>query len=334
MGHVLSDPTKAKKSRRLDHIDGLRGIAALAVVVHHNDLIPGIDLGRYGVLVFFIISGYVVPFSLSAAHSRPLAAFALSRLFRLYPAYWLSMALALALGQTVPLSHLLVNLTMAQRFLAVPDLLGVYWTLAVELLFYFGCAALFLAGILDRRNALVNLAVLLTLATAGAAAIRLAIGWPAPFAWLGFFSLMVGGAALRRFDLEGRCLSWRAYGVIAVLVTIQAAAMAAVYADPAHDRSGMGEAMIWGMAAVTFLAFRALPNLMPPGSARLGRISYSLYLLHNPVGLMAAGVVGVAGAVGATASIAMSIGAAYLCWAVLEQPCIRIGHRLIARMER
>ena len=51
------------------------------------------NAGRFGVALFFLISGFVIPFSFK--EPRPLLRFALSRFFRLYPAYWLSLMLAL-----------------------------------------------------------------------------------------------------------------------------------------------------------------------------------------------------------------------------------------------
>lgn len=94
--------------RRYENIDALRAIAATLVVVQHffGDIVReardpqgpfaqlaemsmnGVDLGRFGVVLFFLISGFVVPFSIRGA--RPLQRFAISRFFRLYPALWLA----------------------------------------------------------------------------------------------------------------------------------------------------------------------------------------------------------------------------------------------------
>lgn len=95
--------------RRLENIDGLRAIAALSVLVQHmfGDMLrhSGVestplypytsawvhhfDLGRFGVVLFFLISGFVVPFSIKG--NKPLRRFAISRFFRLYPALWLAL---------------------------------------------------------------------------------------------------------------------------------------------------------------------------------------------------------------------------------------------------
>ena len=94
---------------RLDHIHGLRGLAAVAVVIEHAALIArasgaslfsgvlhAIDLGRFGVVLFFLISGLVIPFSFSG--ETPLRTFAIRRAFRLYPVYWLSIPVLALVG--------------------------------------------------------------------------------------------------------------------------------------------------------------------------------------------------------------------------------------------
>ena len=83
----------------------LRGLAALAVVFDHASyyvlhhvrtlVYQWFDPGNYGVFVFFIISGYIVPASLERKGS--VRTFWVSRLFRLYPLYLLAVGLAVAL---------------------------------------------------------------------------------------------------------------------------------------------------------------------------------------------------------------------------------------------
>lgn len=113
-----------------------------------------VNLGQVGVVIFFVISGMVIPYSLKQGR-HALAVFAVSRFFRLYPAYWFSIALAVAssdwfLSTPVPLSTVLINMTMLQAAVQTPDLFGVYWTLIIEMFFYVACAALFSVGLLGK----------------------------------------------------------------------------------------------------------------------------------------------------------------------------------------
>ena len=138
---------------RFSELDGLRGIAALAVVAYHFGypavqnyprIAPepySIPLGELGVQLFFIISGYVI--LLSAIKSGSALKFGISRFARLYPTYWLALAVAAAVyflygnpGRDITVAQTLVNATMMQRFMLVDNVDQVYWTLAIELQFY------------------------------------------------------------------------------------------------------------------------------------------------------------------------------------------------------
>ena len=133
---------------RLVLLDGLRLLAALSVLSYHFtvrdspawgphpwEMFPGIsDVTQYadlGVNLFFIISGFVVPMT---AWGRSTSAFAASRVSRLFPAYWLSVAattvLALVLWPRDGLSlwESIANLTMAHSAVDITSVDGVYWT--------------------------------------------------------------------------------------------------------------------------------------------------------------------------------------------------------------
>ena len=89
-------------SGRLAWLDALRGLAALCVVFDHatdvvlraaHDLVyRWADPGQYGVFVFFLVSGYIIPASLERKGS--IRVFWISRAFRLYPLYALAVAIA------------------------------------------------------------------------------------------------------------------------------------------------------------------------------------------------------------------------------------------------
>lgn len=138
---------------RFRELDGLRGIAALAVLVYHftgpynshytTDPRPIFDFpfGAFGVQLFFLISGFVI--LMSADRAKQPSDFIISRAARIYPAYWASLILALAVGFFFQLKvaeltawEILINFSMMQRWLLVPNAVDVYWTLAVELQFY------------------------------------------------------------------------------------------------------------------------------------------------------------------------------------------------------
>src|SRR3954463_8676156 len=124
--------------RRMAWLDGLRAIAALLVVYAHlsHYLLRGardvsaewLHAGPAGVMLFFLVSGYIIPASLERHGS--LRAFWVSRLCRLTPLYVVVAALVAGLGATglVPLDPFLpahpVTAAVAHATM-LPFLLGV-----------------------------------------------------------------------------------------------------------------------------------------------------------------------------------------------------------------
>lgn len=126
-------------NKRLTQIDLLRGIAALSVIIQHIwvQFMPHseyMDYGVFGVYLFFWISGYIITFSVW--NNTSTLNFTIARCFRLYPVYWLSILLYVLIYGVSNYNIILINISMFQRFIGVEDLLGVYWTLQVELMFY------------------------------------------------------------------------------------------------------------------------------------------------------------------------------------------------------
>jgi peptidoglycan/LPS O-acetylase OafA/YrhL len=155
----------AQTAGRLAWLDALRGFAALCVVFDHGStlllrpvrdvLYQWLNLGQYGVFVFFLVSGYIVPASLERKGS--LSAFWTSRAFRLYPMYAAALVLATVAYETGrgtlrgaeqhPLTSIASWLLMLPNLLAGPNVPNVIWTLSYEMVFYLLLAALFSWGV-------------------------------------------------------------------------------------------------------------------------------------------------------------------------------------------
>jgi peptidoglycan/LPS O-acetylase OafA/YrhL len=154
---------------RLAWLDALRGFAALCVVFDHGStllLLPvrtflyrWLDLGQYGVFLFFLVSGYIVPASLERKGSA--RGFWISRAFRLYPLFVLAVAASAVAYQTGhgtfanagahPLTAVLSWLFMLQNLNTGLNVPVVTWTLSYEMVFYLLLAALFSWGV-HRRS--------------------------------------------------------------------------------------------------------------------------------------------------------------------------------------
>lgn len=282
---------------RLGELDALRGLAALAVVAYHYttfyaqevghvDPLPfGFAAGNYGVHLFFLISGYVIFMTLE--RTRDAMDFVVSRFSRLYPAYWVAMAITASVvftiglpGQRLAPRELLLNLTMIQQILGAEPLDGSYWTLQVELFFYAQMLFWFAVGQLRRIHWIIGAWLVLAVIHGVVAERGLHFSYTVrellilrhiPFFALGilFYRLhayrLQAKAGERGLNLAMIGLSLVAIGVaeggILLLVGLACCAVFALFVG----------------GRLHFLCIGAF--------AWLGAISYPLYLLHQAIGI-------------------------------------------------
>ena len=296
-------------------LDGLRGVAAVAVTIRHTlNAIPmpveirralfesplAIVLSSQGaVQLFFVLSGWVLAASL-ARERDPGAAilpFYVRRVFRIHPPYvfavlvaWLASAAAARSsdGAVTPWIARFVDADPSARTiiasLAFPstaaDLLPVGWTLTVEMIYSFALPALAYAAGLGRGLPLLAAAVLM-LAT------------PSRVAWYGL-DFVLGIVAYQQRAPIGRALARLPAAARAMVPLTGAVALAAPVAFFAkHERQGVlvnrndavEIAVMSAGAALLVIAAVALPRFGRAIGSRpfafLGRISYSVYLLHH-----------------------------------------------------
>lgn len=275
---------------RFDFVDGLRGVAALAVFfshalplvapAFHDSVGPYFYWGDWGVALFLMCSGFILPVSLERQGS--LGRFWVRRAFRLYPLYWLSVVLLALIGMGEPrqalsgppsesLRILLANLTMFQAFLGIPHLITLYWTLTLELLFYLLLSLLFLL----KLNARFSTPTLVLIVLAIVAELII----PLPFAFsysTHLILVLVGMVAYRHYSGTLR----PAVGVGVVLLTPLMLAIPQLI-----DPSNRYQQLAWVTAQLAACACFGLAYLLRdrpvhPILRHLGRISYSTYLMH------------------------------------------------------
>ena len=189
MSETLANPKAASapapKHSRLAWLDALRGFAALCVVFDHGStlmLMPvrdflyrWLDLGQYGVFVFFLISGYIIPASLERKGS--VRGFWTSRLFRLYPMYLVALVIAAVTYETGygtlrgaehhPAQSVFAWLLMLPNLLTGPNVPNVTWTLSYEMVFYLLLVALFSWGVHRRSGSYATLFAVAAVALGG-----------------------------------------------------------------------------------------------------------------------------------------------------------------------
>ena len=283
-------------------------------------LLSWCNLGRAGVLLFFLISGFVVPFSLKGP--RPIERFAISRATRLLPALWVSVGAMLLLmppGREPGLLTVAANMTMLALPLGLDQLSSVYWTLSYELVFYLLAMALFLAGVL-RNPRVVGLLLLVC-------AVSALDGKPGLIN-AGF--LLAG--LLLRLDLLERDPAARPWTMACLAALLASAALVGWYQPSGNPLLDGWPRIIASLLPVPlFLA--ALHWRPRPGRALtyLGAISYSVYLFQIPVLQVLDPLKHDTPALFAALALAATLLVAAVVYEVIEKPFMALGRRLNAR---
>jgi peptidoglycan/LPS O-acetylase OafA/YrhL len=307
---------------RLPAIDGLRAVAALWVVLFHITAlshaqfprVPGLDLfmrsGSTGVSLFLVLSGFCLflPFAGGRAARFRSGEFFRRRFFRLAPAYYASLVLSLALAAIVaaPLGFPQLSFTdglwqfgvhLAFLHSLFPDsfyaLNGAYWSLGLEWQLYL-TLPLIVLGVIR-----IGVARTVAIVFACNVAYRLGLGWAVDH------SLLVDSGPLASFVLPNQLFGrWAEFGfgiiaaelyasgrlarftryqpaMIAAMLLLIPVAVSSTKFDVSH--------MVYGA-----LFFVLVCTVLIPGNivwramswrplVAIGTMSYSLYLIHQPI---------------------------------------------------
>jgi peptidoglycan/LPS O-acetylase OafA/YrhL len=350
----------------------LRGIAVLCVIVAHysgiywgardvvseniyapvaQGLNPGIDAylsfptfshGPFGVALFFLISGFVIPFSLEKMGR---GRFILARAIRIFPTYWIASAVTICAmwlsarywGVEYPLAskHVIPNLFLVNLELGIAPMDLVNWTLSIEIKFYVAAALMWPFIKRGSALALVNFAVV----------VLAVLNWMPP-AWGDLYvhgtHIWVEGAkyqlmfvpflfigtlfnfALReKITTRGLLGATLAIGIAFSMMWQKTVLAGQFWIVPAN----------YGYALIVFSACYALRRRFKPFGVLdfFADISYPLYIVHALIGyatirilmahdwpyLLAAG-----------SAFALVIGIAYLLHVVIESPTANLAKRL------
>jgi peptidoglycan/LPS O-acetylase OafA/YrhL len=291
----LLEPISAKRE---DSIDLIRALAVISVLLFHYTYYFKDEYVRWhytgfrftygylGVQLFFILSGYCI--YLTIAHSRSLADFFAKRLSRLWPALiaaatvtFLAIEIFGLPGRGVSILKYISNLLFLNVFTnRYVD--TVYWTLTIELKFYFWFGILYFlnAKNIARTWAYFSLAAMaisgLSFSLTHYTALSQAFKFLAEQVFIYPYAVwFLAGIVI----YEWNSLSWRQR--ILLLAPVGAAlTISAIWVD-------WVEALILIPCVIGCIIVIPLRGLTIPWSVRLiGLISYPLYLVHQFIGII------------------------------------------------
>lgn len=335
----MNTDEKKDQFNRLDVIDAVRALASISVawahIVNNTNPLQFADqrlygavkftarYGYLGVYIFFVVSGFVIPLSLIKVEYSvsEFPRFMLKRLVRLQPPYYASILLSLLAAYAAAhapnfqgeaphftVSQVLMHLAYLPPFFGQSWIDVVYWSLLVEVEYYV-LIGLVMAFLRQASSAWIAC----TLCVACFAPVILPNPSHLPY-HLPFFVI---GAALcfaRAQKLDTRMTS------IILLVALAAITMQ-------HD-------LPYIICAVITIALLQPFASVPTVFLFLGRISYSLYLVHYVVGIKMVHLLGryantdFARAAIYVVALSTSIFAAWIFYRLFERPALAWSSRI------
>lgn len=299
------------QSKRIYQIDLFRFIAALAIVCYHylyrgykagnmsllrfDEISEYFKYGYLGVDLFFMISGFVIAFSIK---HLSLSKFCYSRFKRLYPMYWICLMITAVVTYffgypryQVTFKQLLANLTMAQELFKQGNVDGAYWSLFVELKFYL-IISLYLIINKYRKLSLDYLIYFWLIVSS----LRFFVG-PSPvydflhelfiIDWSAYFiagmvccQLFLRGSAIRYYFALSWCLYLSIDGAIGRIHWLE---------RTFHSQFSpyiIAVAILLFYLLLLLVSCKKLQVLNSPKLVKIGMLTYPLYLIHQHVGFI------------------------------------------------
>ncbi len=333
-------------------IEIMRGLAALAVVFFHlNEPIPMVPSmyriickqGWLGVAIFFVISGYVI--AMTASRIREPSVFLLRRMARVFPAYWASLGIVLCVAifrwkfagandvtafPRTPIDLLGTIILAIEPVSRIKPINWVYWSLVCEVCYYLLVYISKLLHLDSQLPAVLSVAILVCAS--------LHVDLNPVLHWWPLFGL---GYALHDPRAPGSVVSI-ASNTITILLAFQGAVI-------------LTTILVIGFLLVSSRSTRILEptaekqNLhgtrKPPLALVrrfglvLGKVSYSLYLIHVPIGVYILSPLRPTSWIGhpvlhVTSDCGIAIflvGLAYLSFQIVEAPAIQWSRAWRAR---
>lgn len=342
-------------TQRIAGFDGLRAIAVLMVLAEHKlPFASKFALGGYGVHLFFVLSGFLVIGILHRARGAieggantfrgEIVRFYENRAFRIWPIYYLTVALIAAYGfaggrpqlggdEIFSLLTMTSNIFQSYVWPNYPSHFGAFWSVAVEEQFYLWAAVAFL---LTPQTHAWKICVLVIALAIGFGVASFVLGLPGRSIYTGSltnFGLMaLGGLAV---------MKWKGLGWLAApaLLLYMLCPIIEWWLAPSQ---GVGFLLLFGsgiLVAVLLSEIVANQSSLLVRSLEfspikyIGRISYGLYIFHGFLGLALLGSYApiLRQSLSGLIDIAISIAVASLSWVWIEAPLLALRNRIRTR---
>ena len=352
--------------KRIESLDYLRGLMALAVMIYHyvswstgpvgSEHLLG-KLGIYAVSMFYILSGL----SLGLVYygkintATDVGSFLIKRVFRIFPLFWLVLTASICLSYLSSvmggkafepdLFKIFLNYSLLFGFVDPAAYFTVgAWSIGNEMVFY---AILPVVFLLSRRSAFILPVAIAASIAAGIyfAAYSLNAGVPLVEQWSTYINsfnqlfLFMGGVALGVYGhpLKGKRIS----SITMLSASFLVFCFYPVVGDTIVIVTG-AERVILSFSCMAFVA--GLYFLNPTFSAApakvlgfFGSACYSIYLMHPVVAKVVVALsekLGLGAVVGYTASVFVTLGVSWVVFNYLEKPMMNAGKKVASIFER
>jgi peptidoglycan/LPS O-acetylase OafA/YrhL len=298
-----SKPTTTPKParKRILELDALRAISCLNLLLFHftyvyankygfeSPLGFSFPYGKYGVQLFFMLSGFVNAMTLVGKRSAQ--DFLAARCIRIFPSYWLVILMNVVLFSYIPFFHTtptldatVANLTTMPNLFGYTNMEPVTWTLQVEMFFYAFLIIMTLTnGFAKPLKVFGTIMAVSAVCCLGFTAFKSA--YPAS-SWNTAFHVAESMFIMRNFPLfvmgmllnEIACkrgVMW--HNILGIL-----GAAFVFHLIDLRDHNPAATALLFGL--LTFCAYGKMPLLRFKPLLFISSISYTLYLFHNNVG--------------------------------------------------
>lgn len=299
--------------------------------------------GLFGVAIFFLVSGFVIPFSLEKFNQYRFGfmGFIVARVFRLWPVYIVGFFISMlarwysfhgsGIVDGYTFTDLLANLSLFRDWTGHIPLDGVNWTLEVEIKFYL-LSALFAGVTLAGRPYLAMFAGVAALIGFEYGA-QLPVGWvpPANFLFAAKYILFMTIGTNFYMMHKGRISATR--GVILSAISLYVF----VYVSTPGDKYSYAFALcVFSMFYLARDSFKTNKVL-----GFFADISYPLYAMHAAFGYVGIRILmdlGLPSYVALVAQMVITVSVAYLIHRFVENPSQRLGRdlsmRVLSRLEK